>query len=198
MYKRQVILGDHVTTEAGTGAVHTAPAHGGDDFAVGNRYDIPVNNPVGSNGTYLESTELFAGEFVFKANPKVVQVLEERGALLKHEEYEHSYPHCWRHKTPMIYRATAQWFIGMEHLEGEKGLRYQALKAIDTVDWEPDWGQARIKTMVENRPDWCVSRQRNWGVPIAIYLHKETGEIHPNTTALMEHCLLYTSPSPRD
>ena len=181
-----VILGDHVTTEAGTGAVHTAPAHGGDDFAVGNRYDIPVNNPVGSNGTYLESTELFAGEFVFKANPKVVQVLEERGALLKHEEYEHSYPHCWRHKTPMIYRATAQWFIGMEHLKGNEGLRYQALKAIDTVDWEPDWGQARIKTMVENRPDWCVSRQRNWGVPIAIYLHKETGEIHPNTTALME------------
>ena len=181
-----VILGDHVTIEAGTGAVHTAPAHGGDDFAVGKRYDIPVNNPVGSNGTYLESTELFAGEFVFKANPKVVQVLEERGALLKHEEYEHSYPHCWRHKTPMIYRATAQWFIGMEHLEGDKGLRYQALKAIDTVDWEPDWGQARIQTMVENRPDWCVSRQRNWGVPIAIYLHKETGEIHPDTTALME------------
>ena len=181
-----VILGDHVTIEAGTGAVHTAPAHGGDDFAVGKRYDIPVNNPVGSNGTYLESTELFAGEFVFKANPKVVQVLEERGALLKHEEYEHSYPHCWRHKTPMIYRATAQWFIGMEHFEGDKGLRYQALKAIDTVDWEPDWGQARIQTMVENRPDWCVSRQRNWGVPIAIYLHKETGEIHPDTTALME------------
>jgi isoleucyl-tRNA synthetase len=187
-YDKQVpvILGDHVTTEAGTGAVHTAPAHGGDDFAVGKRYNLPVNNPVGSNGTFLESTELFAGEFVFKANPHVVDVLQERGALLKHEDYEHSYPHCWRHKTPMIYRATAQWFIGMEYLKGDKGLRRQALKAIDEVRWEPDWGKARIQTMVENRPDWCVSRQRNWGVPITIYLHKETGEMHPNTVALME------------
>ncbi|WP_113952294.1 isoleucine--tRNA ligase [Arenicella xantha] len=187
-YSKQVpvILGEHVTTEAGTGAVHTAPAHGGDDFAVGKRYDIPVNNPVSSNGTFLESTELFAGEFVFKANPHVIEVLAEHGALLKHVEYSHSYPHCWRHKTPMIYRATAQWFIGMEHLSGDKGLRKQAIKAIDTVDWEPDWGKARITTMVENRPDWCVSRQRNWGVPIAIYLHKETGEMHPNTIELME------------
>lgn len=181
-----VILGEHVTVDAGTGAVHTAPAHGADDFAVGKRYDLPVNNPVGSNGTFLESTELFAGQFVFKANPEVVAVLQERGALLKHVEYEHSYPHCWRHKTPMIYRATAQWFIGMEHLKGEKGLRYQSLKAIDSVDWEPSWGKARIQKMVETRPDWCVSRQRNWGVPIAIYLHKETGEMHPNTVELME------------
>ena len=185
-----VILGDHVTTEAGTGAVHTAPAHGGDDFAVGKRYNLPVNNPVGSNGTYLESTELFAGEFVFKANPHVVEVLEEHGALLKHVDYEHSYPHCWRHKTPMIYRATAQWFIGMEHLKGDQALRYQTLKAIDTVDWEPSWGKARIQTMVENRPDWCVSRQRNWGVPIAIYLNKETGKMHPETPALMEKVAL--------
>lgn len=187
-YRKQVpvILGDHVTTDAGTGAVHTAPAHGGEDFAVSKRYDIPVNNPVGSNGTFLDSTELFAGEFVFKANPHVVEVLEERGALLKHVEYEHSYPHCWRHKTPMIYRATAQWFIGMEHLKGDQGLRYRSLKAIDDVSWEPGWGKARIQTMVENRPDWCISRQRNWGVPIAIYLHKESGELHPNTPALME------------
>lgn len=181
-----VILGDHVTTDAGTGSVHTAPAHGVEDFAVGKQYNIPVNNPVGSNGTYLESTELFAGQFVFKANPNVVEVLAERGALLKHVEYEHSYPHCWRHKTPVLYRATAQWFIGMEHLEGEKGLRYQSLQAIDEVSWEPDWGKARIQSMVENRPDWCVSRQRNWGVPITIYLHKETGEMHPNTVELME------------
>lgn len=187
-YAKQVpvILGDHVTTDAGTGAVHTAPAHGGDDFAVGKRYNIPVNNPVGSNGTFLDSTELFAGEFVFKANPHVIEVLEQHGALLKHVDYTHSYPHCWRHKTPMIYRATAQWFIGMEKQAGDKGLRYQSLQAIESVRWEPDWGQARIKTMVENRPDWCVSRQRNWGVPITIYLHKETGEMHPNTVALME------------
>ncbi|MFT4634610.1 MAG: isoleucyl-tRNA synthetase [Arenicella sp.] len=188
--KVPVILGDHVTTDAGTGAVHTAPAHGGEDFAVGKRYDLPVNNPVGSNGTYLESTELFAGEFVFKANPRVVEVLQQRGALLKHVEYNHSYPHCWRHKTPMIYRATAQWFIGMEHLQGEQGLRYQSLKAIDDVDWEPSWGKARIQSMVESRPDWCVSRQRNWGVPIAIYLHKETGEMHPKTPELMEQVAL--------
>ena len=187
-YDKQVpvILGDHVTTEAGTGAVHTAPAHGGDDFAVGKLYNIPVNNPVGSNGTFLESTELFAGEFVFKANPHVIEVLEEHNALLNHVDYEHSYPHCWRHKTPMIYRATAQWFIGMQHKEGEQGLRYQALKAIETVNWQPDWGKARITTMIENRPDWCVSRQRNWGVPITIYLHKETGEMHPKTIELME------------
>lgn len=187
-YEKQVpvILGDHVTTDAGTGAVHTAPAHGADDFSVGKRYNLPVNNPVGSNGTFLESTELFAGEFVFKANPHVVEVLEQRGALLKHLDYEHSYPHCWRHKTPMIYRATAQWFIGMEHLQGTEGLRYRTLKAIDDVTWEPSWGKARIQTMVEGRPDWCISRQRNWGVPIAIYLHKETGELHPDTPALME------------
>jgi len=187
-YDKQVpvILGDHVTTDAGTGAVHTAPAHGVEDFAVGKRYNIPVNNPVGSNGTFLESTELFAGEFVFKANPHVIEVLQDHGALLKHVEYEHSYPHCWRHKTPVLYRATAQWFIGMEHLKGEQGLRYRSLTAIDTVNWEPGWGKQRIQSMVENRPDWCVSRQRNWGVPIAIYLHKETGEMHPDTPALME------------
>lgn len=191
-YDKQVpvILGEHVTTEAGTGAVHTAPAHGGDDFAVGKRYNIPVNNPVGSNGTFLDSTELFAGQFVFKANPQVIEVLQQHGALLKHVEYQHSYPHCWRHKTPMIYRATAQWFIGMEHLKGEQALRFQALKAIDEVQWEPQWGKARIQTMVENRPDWCVSRQRNWGVPIAIYLHKETGLPHPQTPELMEQVAL--------
>jgi len=182
-----LILGDHVTTETGTGAVHTAPAHGADDFAVAKHYDLPVNNPVGSTGTFLESTEIFAGEFVFKANPHVIDVLQEKGSLLHHEDYEHSYPHCWRHKTPMIYRATAQWFIGMEHLQGDNGLRFQALKAIESVDWLPDWGKARITTMVENRPDWCVSRQRNWGVPITIYLHKETGELHPDTVDLMEH-----------
>ena len=187
-YAKQVpvILGDHVTTDAGTGAVHTAPAHGDEDFAVSKRYNIEVNNPVGANGTFLDSTELFAGEFVFKANPHVIEVLQEHGALLNHEQYEHSYPHCWRHKTPIIYRATAQWFIGMEHKSGESALRYQALKAVEDVRWEPDWGQARIRSMIESRPDWCVSRQRNWGVPIAIFLHKETGEMHPQTLDFME------------
>ena len=187
-YDKQVpvILGDHVTTEAGTGAVHTAPAHGVEDFAVGRQYNIGVSNPVGANGTFLESTELFAGQFVFKANPNVIEVLEERGALLKYEDYEHSYPHCWRHKTPVIYRATAQWFIGMEHKPGDSALRYQALKAVEKVSWQPQWGQARIRSMIENRPDWCVSRQRNWGVPITIYLHKESGDMHPRSLELME------------
>ena len=181
-----VILGEHVTTDAGTGAVHTAPAHGQEDFDVGKSYGLPVNNPVGSNGVFLDSTELFAGQFVFKANPNIVEVLQEKGVLLKHEELEHSYPHCWRHKTPVIYRATAQWFIGMGHLKGDKALRKQAMSSIDNVQWLPDWGKARIQGMIENRPDWCVSRQRNWGVPITIYLHKETGEMHPDTPWLME------------
>ena len=181
-----LIVGEHVTTDAGTGAVHTAPAHGADDFTVGKKYDLPINNPVGSNGTFIESTEIFASEFVFKANPHVVEVLEQSDTLLHHEEYQHSYPHCWRHKTPVLYRATAQWFIGMEYLDGDSGLRAKSLKAIENVDWQPHWGQARITSMVEGRPDWCVSRQRNWGVPIPIYLHKETGEMHPNTLELME------------
>ena len=188
--KVPVILGDHVTTDAGTGAVHTAPAHGAEDFAVGKLYDLPVNNPVGATGTYLDSTELFAGQFVFKANAEVVKELDARGVLLKHEDYQHSYPHCWRHKTPMIYRATAQWFIGMQRKPGKQGLRALALEAIKTVNWEPKWGEARISTMVEGRPDWCISRQRNWGVPIAVFLHKESGELHPDTPALMEKVAL--------
>ncbi len=188
IYDKQVpvILGEHVTTDAGTGAVHTAPAHGPDDFHIGKRYQLPVNNPVDSKGVFLPSTELFAGQFVFKANSHIVEVLEQKGSLLKHEDYQHSYPHCWRHKTPMIYRATAQWFIGMQNLEGDKGLRNAALQEIKNVSWHPEWGQARIETMVENRPDWCISRQRFWGNPITIFLHKETGVMHPNTPALME------------
>ena len=177
-----VILGEHVTTEAGTGAVHTAPAHGADDFQVGKRYALPVTNPVGPEGVFLKSTEHVAGQFVFKANASVVDLLRERGALLACEDYQHSYPHCWRHKSPIIFRATAQWFIGMER----NGLRADAMAEIDKVEWIPDWGKARIQGMVENRPDWCVSRQRNWGVPIALFIDKESGELHPDTPALIE------------
>lgn len=188
LYDKQVptILGEHVTTEAGTGAVHTAPGHGPDDFYIGKQYDLPVTNPVDGNGVFLPNTELFAGQHVFKANDNIVEALRSAGSLLKHEDYTHSYPHCWRHKTPMLYRATAQWFIGMEHLPGDKGLRPQAMEQIKQVRWHPGWGQARIESMIENRPDWCVSRQRQWGSPITIFLHKETGEMHPDTPALME------------
>ncbi|MBU0654860.1 MAG: isoleucine--tRNA ligase [Gammaproteobacteria bacterium] len=177
-----VILGDHVTTDAGTGAVHTAPGHGQEDFVVGQKYGLPVDNPVGGDGCFLPNTELFAGESVHKANPHVLEVLTERGKLLKADKLRHSYPHCWRHKTPLIFRATPQWFISLD----QNGLRAKALEAIQGVKWLPDWGKARIEGMVQNRPDWCISRQRNWGVPITLFVHKETGELHPHTEALIE------------
>jgi isoleucyl-tRNA synthetase len=187
-YDRQVpiILGEHVTTDAGTGAVHTAPGHGQEDYVVGQRYGLEVDNPVGSNGVFLPQTELFAGEHVFNANPHVIEVLKERGKLLHHEAIFHSYPHCWRHKTPIIFRATPQWFIAMD----QQQLRNTALTEVKQVQWIPDWGQARIESMMENRPDWCISRQRTWGVPITFFIHKETGELHPDTAELVEKVAL--------
>ncbi|MEY2701053.1 MAG: isoleucine-tRNA ligase [Pseudomonadota bacterium] len=182
--ERQVplILGDHVTVDAGTGAVHTAPGHGQEDYVAGMRYGLPVENPVGDNGCFLEGTPHFAGRHVSQANPLVIDLLQENGALLHHARIEHSYPHCWRHKTPVIFRATPQWFIAMDHA----GLRQDTLEAIQQVQWIPDWGQARIEGMVAGRPDWCVSRQRNWGAPIALFVHRQTGELHPDTDALIE------------
>jgi isoleucyl-tRNA synthetase len=177
-----VVLGEHVTTEAGTGAVHTAPAHGADDFQVGQVYGLEVFNPVGGNGVYLPETEHFAGEHVMKANPQIVELLAQRGVLLHHEQYRHSYPHCWRHKTPIIFRATPQWFVSMQ----QAGLLDQALAEVNDVRWLPEWGQARIESMLAGRPDWCISRQRTWGVPITLFVHKQTGELHPDTVALME------------
>ncbi len=187
-YAREVpvILGDHVTTEAGTGAVHTAPGHGQDDYVVGQRYDIPVDNPVAANGVFVEGTELFAGKHVFSANDDVLAVLKARGALLHSEAFRHSYPHCWRHKTPIIFRATPQWFISME----QQGLRGAALQAIGGVEWLPQWGRARIEGMVSGRPDWCISRQRTWGVPMALFVHRGTGELHPDTDRLIEEVAL--------
>jgi len=183
-YEREVpvILGDHVTSEAGTGAVHTAPGHGQEDYVVGMRYHLPIDNPVDSNGVFLPNTPLFAGLHVFKANDQVIEVLKAKGALLHEAALRHSYPHCWRHKTPIIFRATPQWFISMD----QKGLRSDAMKAIKKVEWLPEWGQARIEGMIEKRPDWCVSRQRTWGVPITLFIHKESGELHPATTELVE------------
>jgi isoleucyl-tRNA synthetase len=176
------ILGDHVTTDAGTGIVHTAPGHGQDDFIVGLKYGLEVANPVGDNGVYKADTEFFAGQHVFKANANVVELLKEKGALLLHVAYLHSYPHCWRHKTPIIFRATPQWFISMDNHD----LRSQALEEIKQTKWIPDWGQSRIEKMVENRPDWCISRQRTWGVPITLFVHRETDELHPDSVSLME------------
>ena len=181
-----IVLGEHVTLESGTGAVHTAPGHGQEDFIVAQQYHLEVANPVGGNGVYLPDTELFAGQHVFKANDSVVEILKERGALLHHEAYYHSYPHCWRHKTPIIFRATPQWFISMD----QAGLRAQALAEIKQVQWVPEWGQNRIEAMVENRPDWCISRQRTWGVPLALFVHKDTQELHPRTAELMEQVAL--------
>ncbi|MGL5472515.1 MAG: isoleucine--tRNA ligase [Shewanella sp.] len=175
------ILGDHVTTDAGTGVVHTAPGHGQDDFVVGQKYGLEVANPVGDNGVYKPDTEFFAGQHVFKANDNVVALLKEKGALLHHVAYRHSYPHCWRHKTPIIFRATPQWFISMDN----HNLRKQALSEIEQTQWIPDWGQSRIEKMVENRPDWCISRQRTWGVPITLFVHRETEELHPDSVSLM-------------
>lgn len=178
-----VVLGDHVTLDAGTGAVHTAPGHGPDDYVIGQKYGIETANPVGPDGSYLPGTyPTLDGVNVFKANDMIVELLKEKGALLHVEKLLHSYPHCWRHKTPIIFRATPQWFISMD----QKGLRAQSLKEIKGVQWIPDWGQARIESMVANRPDWCISRQRTWGVPMALFVHKESEELHPDTLALME------------
>ncbi|HIF9118012.1 TPA: isoleucine--tRNA ligase [Photobacterium damselae] len=177
-----VILGEHVTTESGTGCVHTAPGHGQEDFVVGQKYNLEIANPVGSNGVYLPDTEIFAGQHVLKANEAVVEVLREHGSLLNFSKITHSYPHCWRHKTPIIFRATPQWFISMD----KAGLRAKALEEIKGVQWMPEWGQSRIEGMVEGRPEWCISRQRTWGVPIALFIHKETQELHPQTSELIE------------
>nr|MBL8410261.1 isoleucine--tRNA ligase [Dechloromonas sp.] len=192
-----IICGTHVTTEAGTGLVHTAPAHGADDFTIGKKYGLPVNNPVGNDGRFLGNTPALlvgelAGKTVWEANPLVLQELEAQGRLLKQERIQHSYPHCWRHKTPIIFRATTQWFIGMENRkdESEPTLRWIAERAVDETQFFPAWGRARLEAMMKTRPDWCVSRQRNWGVPIPFFLHKETAQPHPRTAELIEQVAL--------
>lgn len=177
-----VLLGDHVTTEAGTGAVHTAPDHGEDDFYVGRRNGLGVLNYVDDHGLFRDQVEFFAGEHVYKVDPLVIDKLRENNRLLAASQFSHSYPHCWRTKTPLIYRATPQWFISMN----QKGLLPRVKELVDEVNWVPSWGRARIDSMLDSSPDWCISRQRTWGVPIALFVHRETEELHPNTSVLIE------------
>ena len=177
-----IILGNHVTTEAGTGLVHTAPDHGIDDFMVGQRYGIGTLNLVAENGIFSERAELFAGEHVYKVDGKVIAVLNENNRLLCEGKITHSFPHCWRTKTPLIFRATPQWFISMNH----NRLVEATNQALNSVEWTPKWGQARMQSMLDSSPDWCISRQRTWGVPIALFVHRDTQELHPRTTELIE------------
>lgn len=177
-----VLLGEHVTTEAGTGAVHTAPDHGVDDFNVGVKYGLGTLNYVDDSGVFRPNVPLFAGEHVYKVDTKVLAELEQQGKLVLKNVFKHSYPHCWRTKTPLIFRATPQWFVSME----KNGLKETALEAVKGVKWVPEWGQNRIEGMLEQSPDWCISRQRTWGVPIALFVHKETQELHPDTQQLIE------------
>ena len=189
-----VVLGEHVTVEAGTGAVHTAPGHGVEDFKVGKQYGIEIYNPMGGNGVFLESTPIFGGQYIWKANKTIVELLKAENVLLNFEEINHSYPHCWRHKSPTAFRTTPQWFISMD----KKGLRKKALDEIRHVKWVPAWGESRIYSMIETRPEWCISRQRTWGVPITLFTHKETGALHPDTLATMEKVALLMEKSGMD
>ena len=176
-----VLTGEHVTTEVGTGLVHSAPAHGLDDFEMGLRHSLPVDTVVGEDGVFSAEGMVYDGTEVFSANAPIIRLAEAAGALLAEVRHEHSYPYCWRHREPVIYRATTQWFISMQHEE----LRTKALEQIGTVQWIPSWGRGRLKGMVAERPDWCISRQRTWGVPLPLFVHRRTGEVHPRSGELI-------------
>ncbi len=190
-----VYLADYVTLDTGTGIVHSSPAYGEDDFASCKRYGMSndeILTPVMGNGVYAESLPRFGGQFIWKAQAAIVAAIDEAGNLLAREDFKHSYPHCWRHKTPTVFRATSQWFVGMDRIThgGTKTLRELALAAIEATTFYPDWGRARLHAMIKNRPDWCISRQRNWGVPIPFFVHKETGLTHPRTLEFLEQVAL--------
>ena len=177
-----VLLGDHVTTENGTGSVHTAPAHGHEDFQLGKENDLDLNCYVNSYGVFTNAKESFANDHIFKSESNIIERLRESGLLISNEKFEHSYPHCWRHKTPVIFRTTRQWFISMEN----EDFRSACLNSIKDVEWKPTWGEERINGMIETRPDWCISRQRYWGVPIPLFTHKDDQSIHPDTPKLLK------------
>jgi len=189
LYNREsiLILADHVTLEAGTGCVHTAPGHGREDYEVSLRYDIDVYSPIDDKGCFTKDVKFFSGQFVFDANKNVSAKLQEAGALISEETIEHSYPHCWRCKEPVIFRATPQWFISME----KTGLRKKTLEEIDKVEWIPSWGKERIYSMIENRPDWCVSRQRAWGVPITVFYCDKCEALHINQEIIDSICTAF-------
>ena len=180
--KSELLHGDHVTTEAGTGCVHTAPAHGLDDYFICKKHGIETFKALNSKGFFKEEFEFIAGLPASKADPLVIEKLNEVKALVNCDDFHHSYPHCWRHKSPLIFTSTAQWFISMN----KSGLLNEALQSISGVSWEPSWGEQRIEGMLTDRPDWCISRQRNWGVPITLVVHKESGAIHPNQSELFK------------
>tara|TARA_E500000331_G_scaffold55363_2_gene49140 strand:- start:368 stop:3142 length:2775 start_codon:yes stop_codon:yes gene_type:complete len=180
--KRDSILvhGDHVTTETGTGCVHTAPAHGVDDHNICKKFNIETIHALDGNGFFNAEYEGLAGLPAIKADNIVIDILNDSGALINAEDFHHSYPYCWRHKTPLIFASTPQWFISMDN----SGLLEGSIQAVKDVEWEPSWGYERIKSMLEGRPDWCISRQRSWGVPIPLIINKKTGEIHPKQNLL--------------
>ena len=180
--KRDSILvhGDHVTTDTGTGCVHTAPAHGVDDHNICKKFNIETVHALDGNGFFNAEYEGLAGLPAIKADNIVIDILNDSGALINAEDFHHSYPYCWRHKTPLIFASTPQWFISMD----KSGLLEGSIQAVKDVEWEPSWGYERIKSMLEGRPDWCISRQRSWGVPIPLIINKKTGEIHPKQNLL--------------
>jgi isoleucyl-tRNA synthetase len=185
-----VYLGDYVTLDTGTGVVHSAPAYGVEDFISCKQHgleDADIINPVMGDGKYVQSLPLFGGQNIWKANPLIIEALRLAGSLLHTEMVAHSYMHCWRHKSPVIYRATSQWFAGMDREPATgRTLRETALEGVDNTAFYPAWGRARLHAMIANRPDWTLSRQRQWGVPMAFFVHKETGELHPRTVELLE------------
>lgn len=177
-----VICGEHVTMDTGTGCVHTAPSHGPEDYVIGQQYGLPINNLLKANGCFIDGLEHISGVSVWKANPIIIECLATNQRLLSHESLLHAYPHCWRHKTPLIFMATPQWFVMMD----TNGLRQKLLDELSHIQWLPEWGQNRMRLMIETRPDWCLSRQRSWGTPMTLFVHQDTKALHPRSLELIE------------